>query len=172
MRRSLLPIVVIVGSMYLAADAFAQNPSGSWTLAPPPKQEVLIGVSLWALRDFEPGRSVGARYIWNFAPEFGVEAGLDVGSAASEPFGIALAQVRLAIPDPRPALKFVSFGLAAAVADPNHPTAPRRAGWVLGGGIHGPLPKRMGLRLEAQLMMFGKSEGALRVMFGLSKGRG
>jgi hypothetical protein len=171
MKRLMLAAFA-VGALVHGGDAAAQTLSGSWVLLPPPKREVLVGFSLLSLKDFEPGRAVSGRYIRNVGPDLGVEAGLDVGSAAGEPFGLAIGQVRVAIPDTRPSFQFIALGVAAGLADQSHPAAPRGAGWLLGGGIHGPLPRRMGFRLEAQLLMFSRNEAEIRIMVGLSKGRG
>ena len=133
-------------------------------------REIGFSYSGWLLSNGRTAASGAARYTFNFSEEIALEAGVDVGSAASRLFAASALQVRVMMRENRPERgKFLTVGLAHVSA----PQVDSRAGLgrSIGLGVQHPVSGDHALRFEGQLLIFRGQTPAVRLALSIVKGK-
>ena len=160
--------LVVLTLLCVPGTAMAQSLPGLWFKRDPPPREVSFTASTWSLLNFEPATSGAVTYTRNVAERYAFEATVDVASAKGGPFGMLALQVRTAARGGGPG--FATVGYKYAVASSTNRNAPRDGGMSVGGGLLIPLSPaaECAVRAEAQVMLFRRHHGAIRLTAGVT----
>jgi hypothetical protein len=158
-------LIALIAPRTAAAQAFVSlGAAGAGT------REIGFSYSGWLLSNGRTAASGAARYTFNFSEEIALEAGVDVGSAASRLFAASALQIRVMGREDHPERgKFFTVGLAHVSV----PQVDSRAGLgrSIGLGVQHPVSADLALRFEGQLLIFRGRTSALRLALSIVKAK-